>query len=65
MLENNIGDGTTKFFCEILSIDKELFYTYIAEINLFFSEYLIIGGYVIPWEIEYDRYLKRYVLIKE
>jgi hypothetical protein len=65
MLKNNIGNGTTEFFCQCLSIDKELFYTYISEINLFFSEFLTIGGFYIPWQIEYDRYLKRYVLIME
>lgn len=65
MLENNIGNGTTAFFCESLAIDKELFYTYIAEINLFFSEFLIIGGYYIPCQIEYDRYLKRYIIVRE
>lgn len=65
MLKNNIGNGTTAYFCEHLSIDKELFYTYITEINLFFSEFLAIGGFYIPWQIEYDRYLKRYVLIME
>ncbi len=63
MLKNNIGNNTTEYFCQVLEIDKVLLYTYISEINNFFSDFMSITGYIIPWKVEYDRYLKKYVLL--
>lgn len=62
MLEYNIGENTTEYLCKVLEIDRVLLYTYITEINNFFADFQVISGRAIPWEVEYDRYLKKYVL---
>ena len=64
MLSHDIGNGTRKYFCEILEIDRYLFYSYITEINLFFAELGLICGEYSYYEIIYDRFQKRYILIK-
>ncbi len=66
MLSNNIGDGSSAFLKEALNIDSRyLLYNYIKEINAFFSESKVIIGYQIPFEIKYDHYLKKYVLLND
>lgn len=62
MLLNNIGDGSTKYFCNALEISRFLFYDYVAEINALFSEFSIIIGYPINLEVRYSKLLNRYII---
>ena len=65
MIKVDKGACTCKQFCEMLEIDRFLFYSYIREINSYYAEMdMLLGEYNFQ-EIKYDHVLKKYILTSE